>query len=250
MRRCFCSSVRRVTSVGMRREDQLDVQRRDRRVQTRRRAMPARAQPPERLVARADLRRRVRIALVDAAAPDPVMLLGDVGEREEVRERARDRQRLVDRHRSSTPVSASKSASLPAAGALRQRAHALDGLVERVASPAAAAFRPAARRAGGRHLAGASGDLRHVRSLPEDGEDGCGSGSAFRVPRWVPGSGFQVGPGSAPVPVPGTVRTAERGTRNLRQNLEPGTRHPEPRPRTVIGSPSAPDHRARPRPHL
>ena len=89
----------------------------------------------QRLLDRPRLRPAARIALVGAAPADAVMLLGDVGEVEEVREAARDRH------------SATRSASLAArsasvsnvrrrsrrAGSLGERAHALDALEERLA---------------------------------------------------------------------------------------------------------------------
>ena len=115
----------------MRREHQLDLQPDDHGVQ-RVGGDAGAAQASERLVARADLGRRLRIALVEAAAADPVVLLGDVRQRQEVRERARDRQRLVDRHPLEDAGQRVEIGIVAAAGALRQRADALDRFVQRV----------------------------------------------------------------------------------------------------------------------
>ena len=98
----------------MRGQHQLDPQRADRLVQPLRRDA-AREQPREGVLARPALRRRQRIALIRAAPADAVMLLGDVGQVEEVRERARDR---AARRRAAGATSSSartrKSASWPA----------------------------------------------------------------------------------------------------------------------------------------
>ena len=72
----------------------------------------------ERLGARTGLRPVRRIARVVAAAADAVMLLGDVGQRQELRERPRDRH--------GRPRSAARSADRPAPQTRsgRRRAHA------------------------------------------------------------------------------------------------------------------------------
>ena len=62
-----------------------------------------------------------------------MVLLGDVRQRQEVREGARDRQRLVDRHPLEDAGQRVEVGLVAAARALRQRAHALDRVVQRVA---------------------------------------------------------------------------------------------------------------------
>ena len=58
------------------------------------------------------------------------MLLGDVRQREEMRKRARDRQRLVNRHPLEDACQRLERRIVPSAGALRQRAYPLDGFVQ------------------------------------------------------------------------------------------------------------------------
>ena len=55
------------------------------------------------------------------------MLLGDVGEVQELRERARDRKRRVDRHAAERARQALEVLALAGAGALGERAHAFHG---------------------------------------------------------------------------------------------------------------------------
>ena len=55
-----------------------------------------------------------------------MVLLGDVGQVEEVRERARHRQRGVDRHAAEHVREALEVVAFAGAGALGQRAHVLD----------------------------------------------------------------------------------------------------------------------------
>ena len=84
-------------------------------------------QAPERVLAGAALRRGARVALVGAAAADAVVLLGDVGEIQEVRERARHRQRFVDRHLLEDTRQRRKVRVAAAPRLLRQRTDPLRG---------------------------------------------------------------------------------------------------------------------------
>ncbi len=115
----------------MRREHELDLQADDDRVQRVGRDAGA-AEASKRFVARADLRKRLRVAFVEPAAADPVMLLGNVRQREEVRERPRDGQRFVDGHALEDAGQRVEIRIVPAASALRQRTDPLDGFIERV----------------------------------------------------------------------------------------------------------------------
>ena len=94
----------------------------------------ARQQPRQRLLDRRRLRPGPRIALIGAAPPHAVMLLGDVGEVQEVGEAARDRQRRLDRHGAQLGGQRLEavSESPPTARALGQRPDALDALEERL----------------------------------------------------------------------------------------------------------------------
>ena len=82
----------------MRRQDDLHPQRDDGLVERIGRDA-GRQQPLEGLAERARLGARGRIAKVVPPAADAMVLLRDVGERQEVRERARDRHRLLERQR-------------------------------------------------------------------------------------------------------------------------------------------------------
>ena len=116
----------------VRREDQLDAQAADGLVQAVR-GDAGGDQPAERLVTRPDLRRRALVALVVAAASDAMVLLGDVGQVEEVREGARHGQGLVDRHLLEDARQRGEVRVAAAARLLGQRAHALDQLENRLA---------------------------------------------------------------------------------------------------------------------
>src|SRR5690606_18611732 len=98
-------------------------------------------QPAERLVEGSDLRRGVPVALVGAAAADPVVLLRDVGEVEEVRERARERLRLGDRHLLEDTRERPEVGLAARARLLRERPYPLDQIEDRLA------FLPAQRLA-------------------------------------------------------------------------------------------------------
>ena len=56
-----------------------------------------------------------------------MMLLGDVGQIQELRERARDRKRRVDRHAAERAGQALEILAFAGAGALGERAHAFHG---------------------------------------------------------------------------------------------------------------------------
>ena len=103
MRLCFCSSVRRTISVGC------AVNTSSTRIEAMAAASavgrdPCLPQSRERLGGGAALRLPVRIARMVAAAMHAVVLLGDVGQRQEMRERAGDGQRRCDRHVAQQPV--------------------------------------------------------------------------------------------------------------------------------------------------
>ena len=115
----------------MRGEDQLDAQAADRLVQPIGRDAGG-DEPPERLVARSDLRRRRLVALVVAATADAVMLLGDVGQIEKMREGAGHRQRLLHGHLLEDAGQRREVGVAAAPRLLRQRAHALDQLEDRL----------------------------------------------------------------------------------------------------------------------
>ena len=66
------------------------------------------------------------VAKIRAPATDPVMLLGDIGEIEELRERARDGKRFLDGHLLEQPRQRGEVGVAAAARFLRQRADALD----------------------------------------------------------------------------------------------------------------------------
>ena len=105
-------------------QHQLDLERADGIAQVGGR-QPGRDQPAERLLARAALRRQVRRLLVGAAAADPVVLLGDVGEVQELREGARHRQDLVHRHPAELGRQRVEGAGVARAAGLGEGADAL-----------------------------------------------------------------------------------------------------------------------------
>ena len=110
-------------------QHELDPQRADRLVQPLR-GDAARQQTAEGVLARPALRRRQRIALIRPAPADAVMLLGDVGQVEEVRERARDGQRVVERHVRELVGQDHEVGVMAGAPALGQRAHPFDRVEE------------------------------------------------------------------------------------------------------------------------
>ena len=145
-------------------------------------AMPP-AQPPERLVARADLRRRVGVALDSRRRRIRwccSAMLASVRKCENARATGSASSTGIC---SSSRVSVSKSASLPPR-ALFARARTRSTRSGRSpGSPAGAAFRPAARRAGGRRLAG----LWAARGALDGSLTDCG----LRVAGWgTVGRGF------------------------------------------------------------
>ncbi len=117
---------------GVRGEHQLDAQAADGLVQPVGRDAGG-DEPAKRLVARSDLGRRGLVALIVAAAPDAMVLLGDVGQVEEVGEGARDRQRLVDGHLLEDAGQRRKVGVAAAARLLGQRADPLDQVEDRLA---------------------------------------------------------------------------------------------------------------------
>ncbi len=92
----------------------------------------ARQQPRQRLFDRGRLRTGARIALIRPAPANAMMLFGDVGEVQEVREAARDRQRRFDRHRPQLAGERLEPVRRRHAGPLGERAHALHALEERL----------------------------------------------------------------------------------------------------------------------
>ena len=80
----------------MRGQDQLDAERSD--SVGERIGLQTAAEPRERFLARSALRAAAGLALVIAPTPDAMVLFGDVGQREKVRERARERHRLAQRY--------------------------------------------------------------------------------------------------------------------------------------------------------
>ena len=77
--------------------------------------------------------RRLRVSLVVAPAADAVVLLGDIGEREEVGERAGDVPGRRNRKRGQLALEGLLILHAALTGALRERAHALDRLKELLA---------------------------------------------------------------------------------------------------------------------
>jgi hypothetical protein len=74
----------------------------------------------------------VWIALILTPPPDAVMLFRDVGEAEKVRERARDRQRALDRHPRKLCRQLGEVRFVAGVSALGQRAHTLNRIEELV----------------------------------------------------------------------------------------------------------------------
>jgi len=91
--------------------------------------MPHLTRRPECLFARPALRRSPGIARVIAPAPDAMMLLGDVGELQEVSEGAGERQRRVNRQLAEQARQGVEIVVV-AGRALRERSHLFDALVE------------------------------------------------------------------------------------------------------------------------
>ena len=78
------------------------------------------------------LRARARVTLVGAAPAHAVVLLGDVGQVQEMREAARDRQRRLDRHGAQLAGERLEAIRRRYPRPLGERAHALDALEERL----------------------------------------------------------------------------------------------------------------------
>ena len=76
---------------------------------------------------------RVGIALIVAASPNAVMLLGDIRQCEKVRERARYRQRVVDRQILEYFLESLEVIRVVVARTLGKRSYSLDHLEERLA---------------------------------------------------------------------------------------------------------------------
>src|SRR5688572_6084638 len=85
-------------------------------------------QPGEAVLTRPALRRRVRIDSILAPAPGTMMLFGDVGEMQEMRERARYWKRLVDRHPAELIGQHAEVDLISRSSALGERTNALDPL--------------------------------------------------------------------------------------------------------------------------
>ncbi len=119
---------------------ELDAQAAHRAVQVVRRHT-GREQARQRFLDRGRLGSRARVALIGAAAAHAVVLLGDVGQVEEVRKAPRNRERRLDRHRAELAGQCFESIRRRHACAFGERAHALDALEERLA------FLPAQRLA-------------------------------------------------------------------------------------------------------
>ena len=136
----------------MRGQHDLDPHRRDRRVQG---LGPDAAlqQPRERVGERSGLRRSVRFALVITPPADAVVLLGDVREREEMREGARHRYRHRQRQRPQRSFEGADRMPVTLPRRLRDSAHTLDRFEQRRSLRAGAACRPASRRASTRRPA-------------------------------------------------------------------------------------------------
>ena len=77
------------------------------------------------------MRRSAGIDSILAPTPGPVMLFGDVGEMQEVRERTRHRKRLVDRHPAELIGKNPEIVLIPGSAALCEGTNALDPLEQR-----------------------------------------------------------------------------------------------------------------------
>ena len=71
---------------------------------------------------------RARILLIRAAPADTMVLFGDVGQMEELRERPGDRQRFIERHPSEHVGQFAERALVAGTAALGQRAGTLDDI--------------------------------------------------------------------------------------------------------------------------
>ena len=80
-------------------------------------------------------RRRARIAQIRAPPPHPVVLFGDVGQRQKMRKCARDRDRRLDGQPPQQVRQRVEVAVAAGPAALRQRAHALDDVEQRGSFP-------------------------------------------------------------------------------------------------------------------
>ena len=116
---------------GVGRDHQLDAEAADGAVQGISRHA-ARQEPRERLFDRGRLRTGARITLIRPAPANAMMLLGDVGEVQEVREAARDRQHRFDRHRPQLGGERLEPVRRRHAGPLGERTYALHALEERL----------------------------------------------------------------------------------------------------------------------
>ena len=155
----------------MRREHELDLQRAHRLVQPSRRTRRGASSRANASSHEPRCGRGLRVALIRAPAADAVMLLGDVREVQEMRERPRDRQPHRRRDmRASSSASVAKSSPWPALRALRQRPDTLDRLEHRFALMRAAACRQAVPPAAARRRAAACADplpsLKHRSPSP------------------------------------------------------------------------------------
>ena len=81
---------------------------------------------------RGRLRARARVTLVGPAPAHAVVLFGDVGQVQEMREAARDWQRRLDRHGAQLAGERFEAVRRRYARPLGERAHALDALEERL----------------------------------------------------------------------------------------------------------------------
>ena len=103
-------------------------------------ATPSRSRSVARSCACAPSTKKLTTAAFAGAVPkirtpsaDPVMLLGDIGEVEELRERARDGKRFLDGHLLEQPRQRGEVGVAAASRFLRQRAHALHAIEGRLA---------------------------------------------------------------------------------------------------------------------
>jgi hypothetical protein len=90
------------------------------------------AQPPKRLGARSTLGAAVRIAGMVSPPMNAVVLFGNVGERQKMRERPRHGQRRIDGHLSQQSIEALEL-GIAAAGIFRRFAHTFDPLENLIA---------------------------------------------------------------------------------------------------------------------
>ncbi len=202
---------------GVRREDELHPQIHHRVVQPLRRDA-AGNQSPERLVAGSDLWRRIWRAKIRPPATDPVMLLGDIGEIEELRERARDGKGFLDGHLLEQPRQRGEVGVAAASRFLRQRADALDPIERRLAFLSPKRFPQQLPKQAHVVSQGFGQLVAHVLSSLTD----CGCGS-------VPGARCRVL--SAVLGASCRVRRTERcapSTWHTAPHRAPGTKHQAP----------------------